>query len=167
MAFIRRESPKSERRNRAKRTFTPAEADRALVLVKRIVVDVIFEYSRLLDLQETLEAAESGGAVDQYDQIRVELLRAAGRLRTCLEELEDIGVELKDWSLGVVDFPCVSGGRQVCLCWQYGEDSVGHWHEMDTGFGARQPIATLPTDGQYEGEHQAAAASGGSQLRGA
>ncbi len=135
----------------AKRVFTPAEANRALVLVKRIVADVMHEYSRMLDLQEALEAAEASGAAERYEETRLALIRSAGRLRTCLAELDDVGAELKDWSLGVVDFPCVAGGRQVCLTWQYGQDRVELWHEMDVGFASLHPIETLPAAGQYAG----------------
>jgi hypothetical protein len=142
---------------RPKRNFTVQEANRALVLVKRIVVDVIFGYSRLLDLQEALETAEAAGSLEQYEATRLGLIRSAGRLRTCLEELDSIGVELKDWSLGVVDFPCLAGGRQVCLCWQYGQDAIQYWHEVDADAAGRQPIGTLPTEGAYLPQAQAAA----------
>lgn len=133
----------------AKRIFTLAEADRAVVLVKRIVADVIGEYARLLDLQEALEVAEADDDAERYEETRLALIRSAGRLRTCLTELDNVGVELKDWSLGVVDFPCVAGGRQVCLTWQHGRDRVEHWHEVNAGFACLHPIETLPTAGQY------------------
>ena len=139
----------------AKRIFTVEEANRSLVLVRRVVGDVTSEYVRLLDLQEALEAAEESGAADQSESTRLELIRTAGRLRSYLEELDEIGVELKDWSLGVVDFPCLAGGRQVLLCWQHGEDEVAHWHELDVDFGGRQPIKTLPKDGTYVGRAEA------------
>jgi hypothetical protein len=132
-----------------KRTFTLPEANRSLVLVKRIVGDVIFEYAKLLDLQEAVEAAEAGGAAQQGEASRLALIRTAGRLRSCLEELDELGVELKDWSLGVVDFPSMAGGRQVMLCWQYGQENVAHWHELDVCLSGRQPIETLPTSGTY------------------
>ncbi len=140
------------------RAFTLAEANRALVLVRRIVADVIAEYRRLLDLQEALEAAEKGQQDDRVRESRLELIRAAGRLRAFLEELDDVGVELRDWALGVVDFPAVAGGRPVCLCWQHGEEAVNYWHEADTDYAGRQPIHTLPAEGEYAGADAAPAA---------
>ena len=134
-----------------KRNFTVAEANRAIVLVRRIVADVIFEYSRMLDLQEAFEAAEEARDTRRAEQTRLDLIRSAGRLRTCLEELDDVRVELRDWSLGVVDFPCLAGGRQVSLCWQYGHDAIEYWHEADAGMVSRRPIDTLPADEAYAG----------------
>jgi len=133
----------------AQRTFTLAEANRALVLVRRIVGDVIDEYASLLDLQEALEAAENDGDAERYEETRLGLIRSAGRLRTCLAEIDDVGAELKDWSLGVVDFPCVAGGRQVCLTWLFGRDRIEHWHELDVGFASLHSIETLPAAGRY------------------
>ena len=149
MSSTRQDRTKPHDGRRPKRTFTVAEANRSLVLVKRIVVDVVFEYSRLLELQEAFEAAEAGGTDEQCEEVRLALIRSAGKLRTYLEELDDVGVELKDWSLGVVDFPCIAGGRKVCLCWQHGHDTVQSWHEVNAGFLGRRPIETLPVSGTY------------------
>jgi len=148
MSVLRPKLPNAEETRRPKRVFTLAEADRALVLVKRVVSDVMTEYARVLDLQESLEAAETS-APEQYRQLRLELIRSAGKLRTFVEELEDVGVELKDWSLGVVDFPCLAGGRNVCLCWRHGDEGIRYWHEVDAGLAGLQPITTLPSDGAY------------------
>ena len=126
-----------------RRRVTAVEANRALVLVKRIVADVVRHYGRLLDLQETIEAALAAGARTQFGLARDALVRAAGELHQCLSELQDVGVEVRDYSQGIVDFPCVVGGREVCLCWQHGEGAVAHWHEADEGFAQRRPIEQL------------------------
>ena len=132
-----------------KQSFTVAEANRALVLVRRIVGDVMSQYARLVDLQEALETAEGAGDAGRYETARRGLVRSAGRLRTFLGELEDVGVELEDWELGVVHFPSIAGGRPVCLCWQYGEEEIACWHEVDAGPAGRQPVETLPREGRY------------------
>ena len=44
---------------------------------------------------------------------------------------------------GLVDFPSQFEGREIYLCWKLGEDRVRHWHEVDTGFEARQEIIEL------------------------
>lgn len=149
MKKTKRQSQLRQAEIRPKRVFSLPEANRALVLVKRIVTDVIFEYSRMIDLQEQLEAAEEAEAVEQSDKTRMDLIRSAGRLRACLDELDDVGVELKDWALGVVDFPSFAAGREICLCWQYGQDGVEYWHEVDDTFAARQPVGNLPDNAEF------------------
>jgi hypothetical protein len=131
------------------RHFSVAEANRSLVLVKRIVADIVRYYARLGDLQETLEAAAACGARRQSDSAREELLHIVEKLQTCLEELEEIGVELKDWSRGIVDFPCLVDRQEVYLCWEHGQDHVAYWHEVQDGYAGKQPITTLPQERQY------------------
>jgi hypothetical protein len=41
----------------------------------------------------------------------------------------------------LLDFPAMRAGREVCLCWQRGEESIEYWHEVEAGFAGRQPIA--------------------------
>ena len=156
MGAIREETIEPVSKTSPKRVFTPGEANRAIVLVKRIVADIVTEYARLLDIQEALEAAEASGALDRYEETRLALIRSAGRLRRCLAELDDVGVELKDWSLGVVDFPSVAAGREVCLSWQHGQERIETWHEVDSSFAHGRPIETLPASGRYVGHHSAA-----------
>ncbi len=129
-----------------RRYFTVDEANRALVLVKRIVSDVIVEYAELVDLQEMVEAAEEFGPSQELAGAHDRLVQTVDRLQRCLEELDQVGVELKDWSMGLVDFPCFANGREVCLCWRYGEKKVGFWHETHEGFASRKDISTLPAE---------------------
>ncbi|MCY2927802.1 MAG: DUF2203 domain-containing protein [Planctomycetota bacterium] len=127
-----------------RRRFTLGEANKALVLVKKIVGDVVADYRRLLDLHEMIESGAALGAMDRTESAKDELVEVAERLRNCLQELEDIGVDLIDWAKGVVAFPCLVDGRDVCLCWEHGQKSVSYWHDLTEGVEGRKPIATFP-----------------------
>src|SRR6202165_2940048 len=69
-------------------------------------------------------------------------------LRSILREVSELGVEVKAAD-GLVDFRSKLRGRTVYLCWKYGEERVGYFHEMDTGFAGRRP---LPDDGDFTGD---------------
>ena len=127
------------------RWFTAAEADRSLVLVKRIVADVILLHRQLLDRQEAYGHAETSCRRADMDIARQQLFHTGQCLRICLDELEQVGVALRDWSLGIVDFPCLAAGSEVRLCWRWGEGQVAHWHEVDEGFANRKPLTSLPS----------------------
>ena len=139
------------------RFFSVEQANRALVLVKRIVCDVVAGYARLLELEEIMENLPASADAQPYpapssaddlaDSAKQEFIGVAENIRHCLEELELVGAELKDWSVGIVDFPHMAGGEEVRLCWQYGEPQIDYWHEVDAGIAARQPIETLPAEG--------------------
>ena len=65
------------------------------------------------------------------------------RLQALVEELGEVGCELKDYQMGLVDFIGRHKGRDVYLCWKLGESKVNYWHELQTGFNGRQPVNTL------------------------
>ncbi|MHC4562491.1 MAG: DUF2203 family protein [Planctomycetota bacterium] len=127
-----------------RRRFTVDRANRSLVLIRRVIADVIIDYQQMLDLQEIVEAAGSCGQGEHVDRYREGLAATVQRLQRCLEELTELGVEIRDWGLGVVDFPAMADGREVYLCWQFGEPSVMYWHEADAGDAGRQSIDSLP-----------------------
>ena len=41
-----------------------------------------------------------------------------------VDELNDVGVELKDYPSGLVDFVARHDGRDVYLCWKLGEERI-------------------------------------------
>jgi len=57
--------------------------------------------------------------------------------------IDALGLTLRDIERGLVDFPALVSGRQVWLCWQPGESSIGWWHDLETGFDGRRPLAEL------------------------
>lgn len=57
-----------------------------------------------------------------------------------LERVREIGGEIKDLELGLVDFPGLRSGEEILLCWKLGEKRVAYWHSVDGGFASRRPI---------------------------
>jgi len=50
------------------------------------------------------------------------------------------GVEIKDFDLGLCDFPHERDGKIVYLCLRRGEDRIDWWHDLDAGFAGRRPL---------------------------
>ena len=74
----------------------------------------------------------AGGA--RYAQVLIELSAGAG-------QLEELGIQLKDYGHGLIDFPSMRDGRVVLLCWKADEgDHIEWWHDVETGFAGRQPL---------------------------
>lgn len=129
--------------------FTPEEASKTLPLVRKIVDDIVALYGDIVERRERLEAVRQrrrsvnteGNLYDEeLDQIETELDTDIERLRGYVEELEALGIELKDPSAGLIDFPSIFEGREVFLCWKMGESEIGHWHELDEGFTGRHSL---------------------------
>ncbi len=82
-------------------------------------------------------ASEFGGGMEGGTGY-VNTLYKVGKLTT---ELHQLGIELKDYTRGLIDFPSMRGDRVVLLCWQLGEgDRIEWWHEPEAGFAGRQPL---------------------------
>lgn len=109
--------------------FTLEQANRSLVLVERIVRDALEYYEQVLEYQEILDRAQRRGDEARADRCQDVLYILMEKLQDCSDELLDVGVELKDWSAGAVDFPAVLDGRDVNFCWRYGEPTVRFFHE--------------------------------------
>ena len=127
-----------------RRYFTLDQADRALVLVRRILADVLDNYQRVLDEQEMLDVHQRKGLTENARATQGRIIRLVERLQSFSDELVEIGVEMKDWAAGIVDFPAWLDGREIQFCWQYGEEGILHWHEIDDGCAGRRPIQMLP-----------------------
>jgi hypothetical protein len=62
-------------------------------------------------------------------------------LRSSLMAFQEREIVLRDLDRGLVDFPALLDGREIYLCWEEGEDEIGFWHEPDSGFAGRRPLA--------------------------
>ena len=131
--------PKPVSPSRSHKRFKLAEANRALPLVKRIVGDIVKMHEQVVNLQSTLATAKQK---DQPAKQR-ELDQAIELLQNYIDELHEVGCELKDYQTGLVDFLGRHRGHDVCLCWKLGEDRVLYWHEIQSGFAGRQSVSVL------------------------
>ena len=62
-------------------------------------------------------------------------------LRDALTELQAMEVVVRDLDRGLVDFPSIRDGEEVYLCWvESEEDTIGYWHDLDSGFAGREPL---------------------------
>lgn len=119
--------------------FTVGQANKALPLVKRIVADIVKAHEEVAEYQHQLELTKPA----QQAAIQERLQRSLGHLQDYVDELTEVGCDLKDYRLGLVDFTGQYHGRDICLCWKLGEETVGYWHELHAGFSGRQPVSML------------------------
>ncbi len=124
-----------------KRIFTLEQANRTLPLVSRIVADVVSLYEQTAGLHERLAAEPAASCERERIEAKIEDQEEA--FDRLVNELDEVGCELKDARMGLVDFTGRHDGRDVCLCWRFGEDKIAFWHEFQAGFAGRQEVAGL------------------------
>ncbi|HJU10437.1 MAG TPA: DUF2203 domain-containing protein [Candidatus Binataceae bacterium] len=130
-----------------KRFFSVAEANNALPLVRAIVQDITTLAQELSERRERLNRLKRSDRLrlseaheEELQQVEAEQDRAQAKMEEYVRELAQLGVELKDYFTGLIDFPSLMDGRPVYLCWRLGESEVAHWHELDAGFAGRQKL---------------------------
>jgi hypothetical protein len=132
-----------------KRLFTVDEAN-------ALIPELEHRFARVMQLRQQLRVGfttlEQLGEPPTADSLErndgpVEVRRARGQFRALLEALteelgtiEATGVAVKDLDIGLCDFLGLVQGREVWLCWQYGEKRVAFFHDLDAGFSGRQPL---------------------------
>jgi len=127
----------------AMKLFTIEEANSLLPSVRPIVRGIQRAHRRLGSYQSQASAAAEGGKDgggggmangSHYAKLIIELSLGVG-------ELESLGVQLKDYSRGLIDFPSMREGRVVLLCWKADEgNQLEWWHDVEAGFAGRQPL---------------------------
>lgn len=129
--------------------FALGEANRLLPLVHSIVRDVVQDFRLLRDAgreRRALEIERAGDLpVQQLDRLRDGVAELSTRIEGYLEELSELGVEVRDLELGLVDFPTLIDGEPAYLSWRLGEERVCWWHPADRGFSDRTPVP-IPGD---------------------
>lgn len=122
--------------------FTVEEANALLPSVREILQKIQRSRRRLTayrrEVQLAAEGAELGGGGMEGGALYAVVVTD---FTAATSKLEALGVQLKDFDRGLVDFPSLRDGRVVLLCWQMGEgDELEWWHDTEAGFGGRTPL---------------------------
>jgi hypothetical protein len=121
------------------RHFTRAEASALLPQLTTLLSQLRDAKDKLTDTEthEALsEAAPTNGGGEQGRRVGIAFLE----VRRLIDTVEQAGIVLRDIDRGLVDFPALIDGREVYLCWELGEEEVAYWHDLEGGYGGREPL---------------------------
>ena len=120
--------------------FTVEEANALLPQLKPLVGRLLdlrahasHESRELAGLLSDLSSDVGGPEASRLAQEFAEIEGLVGQIRA-------YGCVLKSLEAGLLDFLCLRDGRDVFLCWRYGEPSIQYYHEVHTGYQGRRPI---------------------------
>jgi hypothetical protein len=134
-----------------RRYFSVAEVERLIPSLERVFVHVLQLRAALRAQEQILERAgvrmsrELLEDDDPREALPVRLAKGLFRgyyeaLSAELATVKEMGGEVKDMDLGLVDFPGKRGDEEILLCWRLGEKHLGFWHTHEAGFAGRRPI---------------------------
>jgi len=122
--------------------FSVEEANSLLPSVRPLVKKIQRAHAGIIAQQSAANQASEnaehgGGGIANGIAYAANLMK----MTALVGELEALGVQLKDFRRGLIDFPSLRDGRVVLLCWQLGEgDRLEWWHDVDAGFAGRTPL---------------------------
>ena len=122
------------------RIFTLAEAQSLLPRLRSLLTDIGEQWEHVRKLNPEVQKARDNAQFDGHSKSGVEYVESVSHLMLLIHQIKDMGVLLKDADKGLCDFPYMRNGRIVYLCWQLGEDQIQYWHDIETGFGGREPL---------------------------
>jgi len=123
------------------RYFTLDQAKAALDIIRPLVAEIMEIRQSILDREPEIWPVVAKAAGNGGSKAASQLTQEFGRLDQAIGAILATGALLKDINLGLVDFPALQGGREIYLCWKYGEETISFWHEIDAGFSGRQPLS--------------------------
>lgn len=88
---------------------------------------------------QRVETLLDGGG-DRGGQTVNDWVRTMADIQHVVLEFQSRQIFIKDPDRGLIDFPAIMGGKEVFLCWENGEADIEYWHDLETGFGGREPL---------------------------
>lgn len=130
------------------KTFTLDEAQLMLPTIEGLLKRAMEAKAAAESLEEELQQLArkiflAGGTMVKVGEVQRQKSALAGlvqRAKDALQEIESIGVQVKDLNIGLLDFPAYLDGEIVLLCWKLGEEKIEYWHDLESGFRGRQPV---------------------------
>ncbi len=121
----------------SEKLYTVAEANALLPYLAPTLVELREKYELAEKAREMVARAAAGNG---WSEKRERWSATMARVAELLERLEEWGVELRDLSTGLVDFPALMLDEEIYLCWRLGEPEVAWYHSRTEGFGGRRRL---------------------------
>jgi hypothetical protein len=120
--------------------FTVEQANAALVLIRPLMGQLLEIREVILSKQPDLEPMLQKALGNGGSSLASEVAMDVAEMQDLVLQIQSTGALFKDLSSGLVDFLSKREGRDIYLCWRFGEEEVEYWHDLDAGFAGRQPI---------------------------
>jgi hypothetical protein len=126
-----------------RRSYTMEEANALMPQVRAVLLQLAVQQRRMdtvhAEMHRLLAADGDPASASEASRLERETTDIADGMRTLVTLLEELGVQLRDVEMGLVDFPGERDGRPVWLCWRLSDPIVAFWHRTDEGYATRRP----------------------------
>ena len=122
------------------RYFTIEEANEVLIELEPLMAQLLERRAKSVRISRQLEHLLKNSHVDFGGAVPTKLAQDFVIIESLLSQIRAYGCVVKNLEAGLIDFLAKINGRDVYLCWRYGEDRIGYYHELHTGFQGRRAL---------------------------
>jgi hypothetical protein len=125
---------------RFQKHFTLEEARALLPALRQLFHDAHQRRQRMQQLEAKLSRRQEKHGGDLGGPDVAALVTELTHLNDGIRQLNEWGIEVKDFERGLVDFPHLREGREVFLCWELDEEDIEFWHDIEAGYAGRERL---------------------------
>ncbi len=122
------------------RYFTLAEANALLPKIEPLMAELLERRAKAVRWSNQIVDLLQDTHVDFGGALPTAIAQEFMQIEALHGEIKSFGCIVKNFEAGLIDFLAQIDGRDVYLCWRYGEDQVQYYHELHAGFRGRKAI---------------------------
>ncbi len=120
--------------------FTLEEANELLREIRPLMRQLLERRAKVSRMREQITPLVQDYHLDVGGVVASELTIDFITIDYLTKKIQSYGCVIKDLNAGLLDFLTERNGREVYLCWRYGEERIEYYHELHTGYNGRQPV---------------------------
>jgi hypothetical protein len=126
-----------------RRSYTIEEANGLIPQVRAVLLQLAVEQHRmekaLAEMHRQLAGDGDPSSSEAASRMEQQAAQISEGMRHLAGMLAEMGIQLRDAEMGLVDFPGERDGQAVWLCWRLADPEVAYWHGTDEGYATRKP----------------------------
>jgi hypothetical protein len=122
------------------RYFTLEEANDLLPKLAPLVGRLLERRAKVTHISRDLGSFWQDISSDIGHPDASQLVNEFAAIESLVERIQSHGCVIKSLEAGLLDFLSLRDGRDIYLCWRYGEPKIEFYHELHTGFGGRKRL---------------------------
>lgn len=120
--------------------FTSEEANALLPQISPLVGELLERRARVATVSRQIDDNLGDLRMDFANPEATLLTQEFAAIEVLVNQIQGFGCVVKSLEAGLVDFLAEIDGRDVYLCWRYGEPRVAYYHDLHTGFQGRKRL---------------------------
>jgi len=126
--------------NNSPHYFKLEQANSIVQAIRPLLAEILEIRQEILSQQPQVWPVVEKAVGNGGSQVASQMVRQFNRMDGLVREVLATGAVIKDMNTGLMDFLAQRDGRDIYLCWKYGEGEISYWHELDAGFTGRQQL---------------------------